>query len=344
MDNAKVSILLPVYNGAVYLASAIESVLSQTYADFELIILDDCSQDESFAVMQKYANLDRRVVIAKNDRNLGLFANYNRCLELSTGAFIKPFAQDDLLYPDYLTRTVAALQKHASVSLVTTGRNHIGAASEILKVVAPWAKEALYSGRWLIIFSLILLSNNIGEPVVGLYRTDKANCNFDPRYYHYGDIELWLRLLKKGEMYFIPDVLCAFRVHEAATTNANHRQMLDLLDAIRLGQEYFAYLADIGESEEHFQKRVVEFAAMQVDHLVREQGLVAAAVRASTAQLPASARLIICRMILPRLFFLRCATSPRPSPSSTISNAAVKVIISTLTKKSKRFTHRCLGK
>ncbi|MBU6455576.1 MAG: glycosyltransferase [Cyanobacteria bacterium REEB67] len=282
MGNDKVSVLLPVYNGARYLAQAIESILSQTHSNLELIVLDDRSTDQSVSIIEKYVALDPRIVFVRNETNLGLFANYNRCLEMSTGAYIKPFAQDDLLYPDYLIRAVAALDAHPSVSLVTTGRNHLGADNQVLKVVSPWAKEALYSGRWLIIFSLILLSNSIGEPVVGLYRADadKGSIAFDPRYYHYGDIELWLRLLKKGEMYFLPDILCAFRVHDGATTNLNHRQMLDLLDAIRLGHQYFDYLAEIGESEEQFHKRVVEFAAMQVDHLVRERGLVASAVRA----------------------------------------------------------------
>ena len=90
---------------------------------------------------------------------------------------------------------------------------------------------------------------------------------------------MWLRLLKKGNLYSVPEILCAFRSHDQAATKRNHHSMMDLLDAIRLGHEYFAYLEELGETREHFHQRVVEFAALQVDHRVRHEGLSDAAVR-----------------------------------------------------------------
>ncbi len=102
---------------------------------------------------------------------------------------------------------------------------------------------------------------------------------YDPRYFHYGDLELWLRLLQKGSMYFIPDILCSFRCHEGAATKRNHHSMIDLLDALRLGHQYFSYLEELGETREHFHKRVIEFAAVQADHLVRHEGLSEIGVR-----------------------------------------------------------------
>jgi len=151
-----------------------------------------------------------------------------------------------------------------------------------LRTVVPFA-EGLRQGKQLITWSLITLTNFVGEPVVGMFRARDQGSGYDPRYFHYGDLELWMRLLQKGDMYFLPDVLCGFRSHEAAATRLNHRNMKDLLDAIRLGHQYFSYLEELGESREHFHKRVVEFCAIQVDHLARSEDLDEVAVRAGGA-------------------------------------------------------------
>ena len=77
----QVSILLPVYNGAKFLEAAVASALAQTFADFEIIVVDDCSTDGSLDLIEQLAEQDRRIKFLRNERNLGLFANYNRCLE-----------------------------------------------------------------------------------------------------------------------------------------------------------------------------------------------------------------------------------------------------------------------
>src|SRR5438874_11358052 len=104
MPSNLVSILLPVFNGERYLAQAIESVLAQTHTDFELLVVDDSSTDSSWQIIQKLAKTDDRIFAFKNQTNLGLFQNYNRCLDLSRGDFVKPFAQDDLLVSKALER------------------------------------------------------------------------------------------------------------------------------------------------------------------------------------------------------------------------------------------------
>ncbi|MBS1989139.1 MAG: glycosyltransferase family 2 protein [Cyanobacteria bacterium SZAS LIN-3] len=268
-----VSVLLPVYNGAKYLGAAIESVLAQSRGELELIVVDDCSSDGSADIIAGYAAQDKRVRFERNQSNLGLFRNYNRALELSQGQFIKPFAQDDLLHPDCLALTVPHLQNNSAVSLVTCGRNWVDAAGSVLRQVVPFPAAGVRSGKLIITWSLITLTNFVGEPVVGLFRAGDRGAGYDPRYFHYGDLELWMRLLQKGDMYFVPDVLCSFRSHDLAATRHNHRTMIDLLDAVRLGHQYFSYLEELGESREHFHKRVVEFAAMQVDHLARNENL-----------------------------------------------------------------------
>ena len=96
-----VSICLPVYNGERFLREAIESVLAQTYEDYELLISDDLSQDSSLEIAHSYAKRDTRIIVSSNPKNLGLFANYNACQKLASGKYIKPFAQDDSTCPSY---------------------------------------------------------------------------------------------------------------------------------------------------------------------------------------------------------------------------------------------------
>ena len=80
---AKVSILLPVMNGEKYLGDAIESLLSQSFENFEVIVCDDKSDDSSYAIAQKIAEQDDRIKVHRNKHRQGLFQNYNRCLELA---------------------------------------------------------------------------------------------------------------------------------------------------------------------------------------------------------------------------------------------------------------------
>ena len=97
----KVSVAIPVYNGESHLAETIDSVLAQSWDDFELIICDDRSTDGSLDVAASRA--DGRIRILRNDRNLGFGGNWNRCLAATQGSYIKILPQDDLLHPDCLS-------------------------------------------------------------------------------------------------------------------------------------------------------------------------------------------------------------------------------------------------
>src|SRR5262245_45018612 len=106
MANAtpRVSIGLPIFNGEKYVAQAFDSILAQTYADFELIISDNASTDQTEAICQAYANRDRRIRYYRNNRNLGAAANYNRVFDLSTGVYFKWAAHDDIVLPTFVTK------------------------------------------------------------------------------------------------------------------------------------------------------------------------------------------------------------------------------------------------
>jgi glycosyltransferase involved in cell wall biosynthesis len=116
----RVSIGLPVYNGENFLAGAIESILAQTFTDFELIICDNASTDRTAEICHRYAAPDRRVKYHRNERNLGAGPNFARAFELSSGEYFRWACHDDLLAPTYLEKCVAVLDRNPDVVLCHT--------------------------------------------------------------------------------------------------------------------------------------------------------------------------------------------------------------------------------
>ncbi len=141
MDH-KVSICMPNYNFAQYLPEAIESVLRQSYSDFEFVIIDNCSTDNSVEVIQRYAGKDARIKLNVNKQNIGLVNNLNLCLQKARGDYIKFLFSDDLLASENaLEQMVTVLDAHEGISLVASARNVIDYQSSILKI---WSE---YKGK-----------------------------------------------------------------------------------------------------------------------------------------------------------------------------------------------------
>ena len=108
--NPLVSICIPAYNAAPYLGQTIESALAQMFADFELVVVDNASTDETFGIAQDYAGRDRRIRVYRNSENLGSKGNFNRCIDLAEGEWIKFLCADDWLEPACIARMLAAIR------------------------------------------------------------------------------------------------------------------------------------------------------------------------------------------------------------------------------------------
>ncbi|KZL50434.1 glycosyl transferase [Nodularia spumigena CENA596] len=116
-NQPKVSIGLPVYNGEKFIKSALDSLLSQTFEDFELIISDNASTDNTEEICRGYAAQDKRIRYYRNDTNFGCSRNFNRVFELSVGEYFKWAAYDDLHAPDFIMKCVAVLDNNPTVVL-----------------------------------------------------------------------------------------------------------------------------------------------------------------------------------------------------------------------------------
>ncbi len=104
-----VSVLMTAYNRDKYIAEAIESVLNSSYSNFELIIVDDCSTDKTFAIASSYLGKNKRIQVFKNEYNLGQFANRNKAIEISNGEYIKFLDSDDKIMPNGLEVMVKSM-------------------------------------------------------------------------------------------------------------------------------------------------------------------------------------------------------------------------------------------
>ncbi len=243
----KVSICIPTFNYAHYLPETIDSILAQSYSDFELIIVDDCSTDNTAELMPQYAQRDPRIRFYRNERNLGMVENWNRCLDLARGEYVKIMGADDILEPACIEKSIQVLSENPGVAVVSSARLLIDGQSRPLRVEAFADAFRVTEGKT-IIKICFFTGNRIGEPVAVTFRKHDADRGFDSRYRQLTDLEMWFHLLERGDFAFIPDVLCRFRVHGAQATKANIQSLKFIDDNRLLFADYFSkgYIGNSG--------------------------------------------------------------------------------------------------
>jgi GT2 family glycosyltransferase/glycosyltransferase involved in cell wall biosynthesis len=260
-----VSILLPVYNGQNYLQGAIESCLKQTCGDFELLIANDCSTDDTWSIIEKAASLDQRIKGWTNEQNLGLFGNYNRCMELAIGKYVKPFAHDDLLAPLCLERLSSFLEQDDKVQLVACARRIINDSGEEIGLASEFADDTTLSADELITACMADYKNKVGEPCAVLFRRSMKGSGFDSSFRLYGDLEYSFRLLDGGKFVYCTEPLCSFRRHRQSESFRTLEDLSFLADALILCVRYRQYIPgnlskDSKLETEHLLERIKTWA------------------------------------------------------------------------------------
>jgi len=240
MSNPLVSICIPNYNYAKFLSCAIESILDQTLNDYELLIIDDCSEDGSRKLLEDYAKRDHRIRTLFNKRNLGMVENWNSCLLQARGKYIKYlFADDFLTQKDSLQKLIEPLESSSPVSLVASSRKIINSVNETIGWIAPFKEDFVSPGTHAINLCLALQDNLIGEPSAVVFRKSDAERGFNLRYRQIVDLEMWFYLLEKGNLAYIREPLNASRIHASRQTFANRVDPLKTLnDLFLLNEEY----------------------------------------------------------------------------------------------------------
>lgn len=219
MSMPLVSICIPTYRGAAFLAKAIESVLNQSYPFFELWVLDDNSPDDTQALVARYT--DPRLHYLKNPRNLGPQGNWNRGLALASGKYFKLLPHDDLLAKDCLANQVAVLEKDRSgeIALVFGSRQIIDPQDRVLMTRGLGRDPAGRLDKHGLIKRCIRAGTNlIGEPGNGLFRRELiAQVGaYDASYPYLVDLDYWFRILAHGDAYYTSVQTTSFRVSPGA--------------------------------------------------------------------------------------------------------------------------------
>ena len=216
----RVSIGLPVYNGENYLAETLDSILQQTFSDFELIISDNASTDATQEICKSYLTRDQRIQYHRNEQNLGAAKNYNRTFELSSGKYFKWAAHDDLCAPEYLEKCIDGLDHNPEAIVYHPKVSIIDKHSNILKNVDDYLdfrsskpnvrfKRYLFrpAGMWSAVFGLIRSSVLKRTSLIGNYLSS--------------DKVLVGEFVLRGQIHQIPERLFFRRWHPLQSWRAN---------------------------------------------------------------------------------------------------------------------------
>jgi len=210
----KVSVLIPSFNYGRFIEEAIESVLSQSFKDFELIVVDNNSSDNTKEILEAYLKTDSRISYYCNEKNIGAQANFNQALLLARGDYIKFLNADDKLHTECLEKFVEVLDNNADVSLVTSKRILFGEKTSLFTPPFTGKVDGFDA-----IFHALKSKNWIGEPTTVMFRRKNLNLGlFDISLLMFADLDMWLRQLQVGDLYIVDEVLSYFRIHKEQAT------------------------------------------------------------------------------------------------------------------------------
>jgi glycosyltransferase involved in cell wall biosynthesis len=231
-----VTVTIPMYNNALFIRQTIESILEQSYENFELLIFDDNSTDESYDIAMSYS--DPRISLYRNERNLGPEGNWNMAVSNVRGEYVKLICGDDILYPQCLEKQVAAFEDsgNAGVSLVCSQRTIIDPEGKPLIKKVNFIDGGRKEPADIVRKMIRIGTNIIGEPVCGLYPSIllKKTRGYSAVVPYTIDLEFWVQLLKLGDLYAIDEPLCAFRISDASWSSRigdlRHQQFLEFME------------------------------------------------------------------------------------------------------------------
>lgn len=239
----KVSIGMPVYNAESYLSQAIDSLLAQTYADFEIIISDNASTDQTEAICRDYAKRDPRISYVRQQENLGAIDNFNHVFGLARGKYFKWAAYDDICEPGFLARCVEVLDSRPEIVWVHSASSKINEDGAVLDAAAPEAEgightsEAGLPRKFhdasspYLRFQGVLLGTNWCVDSYGVIRSDALRATqLLPACY--GSEKVLMGALSLAGCYYeIPETLFYQRVHAAASSRIeNAADQLTFID------------------------------------------------------------------------------------------------------------------
>ena len=218
------TVAIPVYNREHLVRAAIESALAQDIAGLEILVIDNCSTDATWDVINSYD--DPRLRRVRNDTNIGLFGNLNRCLELAQGKYIRILCSDDRLIPGCLREETRLLEAYPQAALLATRIHIVNEAGERAGMFGEHLPPGLYHGQDVVPAALWVLSHYghtvFGYPSGVLMRREAAQKAgfFDTDLRLIGDVAYYLKMVQHGDLAVTDRVGCEVMEHGQATTQS----------------------------------------------------------------------------------------------------------------------------
>lgn len=219
---ALVSICIPTYNRAALLQHAIQSAQAQSYANIEILVLDNHSSDATGDLVRELARSDERIRYVRHAGNIGMTGNFSACIAAARGEFIKFLCDDDALARECVAKLVEAFHWRADVALAASSRLLVDGDFRPLGRVGARRRSAVIEGGRMI-RECFAAGNRVGEPTAVLFRRHDAARGFDASYAQAFDLELWCHLLRNGALAFRAEPLCSVRRHAGQATQENLR-------------------------------------------------------------------------------------------------------------------------
>jgi glycosyltransferase involved in cell wall biosynthesis len=213
-----VSVIMPVYNAEQYLSDSIKSILSQTFEDYEFIIIDDGSTDSSVKIIQSFK--DARISFLQNEKNLGITATLNKALGISRGEYICRMDADDIALNNRLEKQIEFIRAHKSISIIGTQATLIDEKGQIIgEEIVPETSKDINRMKFIhnpFIHGSVLWRSSLIERF-GIY---------DSRRRHTEDYDLWLRYTKQEEGFNLKDKLIFRRIHSESITVSKELELV----------------------------------------------------------------------------------------------------------------------
>lgn len=254
-----VSVCVPLYQKRAFIGDTVRSVLSQTFTDFELVVLDNASRDGSADVVRSFD--DPRIVLLHNDETISGLDNFNRVVALSRAPLVKVLPADDLIHPECLERQVDAFVTRPDLAMVTCRQDMIDAAGRVIAADRGLRNRDLVGlqDRTTVLRRVVRHGGNpVGNPGNVLFRRSafEAAGGFPTEEDFFTcDVSMWLRLLDHGGYLGLPETLTSFRIDGGSHTLELRREAIEI------------------------QNRFIDDLRRDNSHIVRRQDVVFAALR-----------------------------------------------------------------
>jgi glycosyltransferase involved in cell wall biosynthesis len=227
-SNPLVSVVMPVYNAEKYLAESIESILNQTFKDFEFIIINDASKDGSLKIIEKYASLDKRIKVLKNEFNLKICRTLNKGIKIAKGRYIARMDADDISLPSRFAEQVDYMENHPKCGAVGANIQIFDGNTGKNMSVREYPTEDK------ILKKNIFFYSPFAHPVIMIRKQALKDCGtYQEIDFPSEDLNLWFRIGRKYEFANLQKILLRYRYYPGSTTGSRVREMEKRANQIR---------------------------------------------------------------------------------------------------------------